>query len=277
MSPQELLAIGREEVLKYGGEVLEGTAVAARSTAGPGAGAEPAFEVELADGRCVAARRLLVATGLSDVLPDIGGIHERWGRDVLHCPYCHGWEVRNTEIGILGTGPMSIHQALLFRQWSPNITLFLNDVLEPSDEEWEQFAARSISVVEGKVKSLVVKDDALTGVVLESGKEIPVDAAVVAPRMEARGAVLESLGIRAAGHPSGVGHHVESSGPAGATEVPGVWVAGNITDLTGQVMASAAAGNMAGAVINADLMMAETKAALESRRLQPAGSPAAGR
>ena len=277
MNPKELLAVGRDEVRKYGGDVVGGTAVAARSTAEPGAGAEPAFAVELADGRRVAARRLLVATGLSDVLPDIGAIHERWGRDVLHCPYCHGWEVRNTKIGILGTGPMSIHQALLFRQWSPNITLFLNDVLKPSDEEWEQFAARSISVVEGKVKSLVVRDDVLTGVVLESGKEFPVDAAVVAPPLEARSAVLESLGIRSVRHPSGIGHYVESSGPAGATEVPGVWVAGNISDPTGQVMASAAAGNMAGAVINADLMMAETKAATESRRLQAAGSPAAGR
>ena len=87
MNPKELLAVGRDEVRKYGGDVVGGTAVAARSTAEPGAGAEPAFAVELADGRRVAARRLLVATGLSDVLPDIGAIHESWGRDVLHCTY----------------------------------------------------------------------------------------------------------------------------------------------------------------------------------------------
>ncbi|MFJ4029480.1 NAD(P)/FAD-dependent oxidoreductase [Paenarthrobacter sp. NPDC089989] len=271
MSPLELLAVGREEVRKYGGSIVEGTAVAARSTAEPGPGAEPAFEVELADGQLVGARRLLVATGLKDVLPDIEGIGERWGKDVLHCPYCHGWEVRNKAIGILGTGPMSMHQALLFRQWSPDITLFLNDLLEPTEEEWEQLAARSITVVDGKVASLKVEDDALSGVTLESGRTIPVEAAVVGPRMEARSAVLESLGIQPAEHPMGVGHHVETTALGGATSIPGVWVAGNVTDLTGQVVAAAAAGNMAGAVINADLMVAETRMAVEAARQ---GSPA---
>ena len=270
MSPKELLAVGRDEVRKYGGVIVDGTAVSARSTAEPGPGAEPSFEVELADGRLVSARRLLVATGLVDTLPEIGGIRGRWGNDVLHCPYCHGWEVRNKPIGILGSGPMSMHQALLFRQWSPDITLFLNDVVEPTEEEWEQLAARSIQVVDGKVASLEIQKDALSGVVLGSGKVIPVEAAVVGPRMEARSGVLESLGITPAEHPLGVGHHVETVALGGATSVPGVWVAGNVTDLTGQVVAAAAAGNMAGAVINADLMMAETRQAVEASRLASA-------
>lgn len=277
MSPQELLAVGREEVRRYGGSIVDGTAVSARSTAAPGPGSEPSFEVELADGRLVGARRLLLAAGLKDVLPEIDGIHERWGRDVLHCPYCHGWEVRGKAIGILGAGPMSIHQTLLFRQWSADITLFLNGLVEPTEEEWEQLAARSITVVEGKVESLGIKDDALAGVVLESGKVIPVDAVVVGPRLEAQGCAIEPLGIRASGHPTTAGHFVEAKGPNGATGVPGVWVAGNATDLTGQVMASAAAGNMAGAVINSDLTMAETRIAVDARRLQSVGSAAATR
>lgn len=271
MDPKELLAVGRDEVRKYGGTIVDGAAVSARSTAEPGEGVEPAFEVELADGRLAGARRLLVATGLKDVLPDIGGIRERWGRDVLHCPYCHGWEVRNKPIGILGTGPMSMHQALLFRQWSPDITLFLNDKLDPTEEEWEQLAARSISVVEGKVESLSIEDDVLTGVLLDSGKLIPVEAVVVGPRMEACSRVLQSLGIEPVEHPMGVGRHIETVAHGGATSVPGVWVAGNVTDLTGQVVASAAAGNMAGAVINADLVMAETRMAVETSRLRVAG------
>jgi thioredoxin reductase len=271
MDPKELVAVGRDEVRKYGGTIVDGPAVSARSTAEPGEGMEPAFEVELTDGRLVGARRLLVATGLKDVLPDIGGIRERWGRDVLHCPYCHGWEVRNKPIGILGTGPMSMHQALLFRQWSPDITLFLNDKLDPTEEEWEQLTARSISVVEGKVESLSIEDDVLTGVLLDSGKLIPVEAAVVGPRMEACSRVLESLGIEPVEHPMGVGRHIETVAHGGATSVPGVWVAGNVTDLTGQVVASAAAGNMAGAVINADLVMAETRMAVETSRLPVAG------
>ncbi|GAA3275026.1 NAD(P)/FAD-dependent oxidoreductase [Paenarthrobacter aurescens] len=265
INPKELLELGRAEALQYGADVVSGVAVGARSTAELADGADPAFEVNLADGRTVKARRLLVTTGLTDILPAIEGIRERWGRDVLHCPYCHGWEVRNKAIGILGSVPMALHQALLFRQWSPNITLFLNDVVEPTEEQWEQLAARSITVVDGKVRALEVIDDSLSGVELESGKVIAVEAVVTGPRLEARSGVLESLGVPLVEHPMGVGTHVEVN-PQGATSVPGVWAAGNVTDLTGQVMASAAAGVMAGAAINADLMMAETRAAVEDAR-----------
>ena len=267
IDPRELLDMGREEARGYGVDFIAGVAVAARSTAGAEEGAELSFDVELADGRTVKARRILVTTGLTDVLPDIDGIRERWGRDVLHCPYCHGWEVRNKAIGILGSVPMALHQTMLFRQWSPNITLFLNDVVEPTDAEWEQLAARSISVVEGKVESLAIQDDALRGVVLASGTVIPVEAVVTATRLEARSAVLESLGVPVVEHPMGVGHHVEVNPTGGATAVPGVWAAGNVADLMGQVMASAASGVMAGAAINAHLVAEETRLAVDVARL----------
>lgn len=267
IDPRELLDMGREEARGYGVDFIAGVAVAARSTAGAEEGAELSFDVELADGRAVKARRILVTTGLTDVLPDIDGIRERWGRDVLHCPYCHGWEVRNKAIGILGSVPMALHQTMLFRQWSPNITLFLNDVVEPTDAEWEQLAARSISVVEGKVESLAIQDDALRGVVLASGTVIPLEAVVTATRLEARSAVLESLGVPVVEHPMGVGHHVEVNPMGGATAVPGVWAAGNVADLMGQVMASAASGVMAGAAINAHLVAEETRLAVDVARL----------
>lgn len=267
IDPRELLDMGREEARGYGVDFIAGVAVAARSTAGAEEGAELSFDVELADGRTVKARRILVTTGLTDVLPDIDGIRERWGRDVLHCPYCHGWEVRNKAIGILGSVPMALHQTMLFRQWSPNITLFLNDVVEPTDAEWEQLAARSISVVEGKVESLAIQDDALRGVVLASGTVIPVEAVVTATRLEARSGVLESLVVPVVEHPMGVGHHVEVNPMGGATAVPGVWAAGNVADLMGQVMASAASGVMAGAAINAHLVAEETRLAVDVARL----------
>ncbi|MGJ3192717.1 NAD(P)/FAD-dependent oxidoreductase [Paenarthrobacter sp. FR1] len=267
INPKELLALGRAEASQYGVDIVEGVAVAARSTADPAVGPELAFEVDLADGRMVGARRLLVTTGLVDKLPDVEGLRERWGKDVLHCPYCHGWEVRNKAIGILGSGPMALHQTLLFRQWSTNITLFLNDVVEPTEEQWEQLAARSITVVDGKVRSLEVSDDVLSGVVLASGTVIPVEAVVTGPRMEARSAVLESLGVPSVEHPMGVGTHVEVNPQGGATSVPGVYAAGNVTDLTGQVMASAAAGVMSGALINAELITEETGLAVEAARL----------
>jgi thioredoxin reductase len=110
LPPAELLEHGRAEVRGYGGRVVAGEVAAV--TRDPVGG----FEVALVDGRALHARRVLVATGLVDELPAVPGLRDRWGRDVVHCPYCHGWEVRDQAIGVLATGPMSVHQALLFRQ-----------------------------------------------------------------------------------------------------------------------------------------------------------------
>src|ERR671921_123670 len=119
MEPSVLLEAGRAEVLGYGVEVLEGRVASAEA-------ADDGFVATLEGGRWVRARRLLVTTGVVDELPDIPGVRERWGRDVLHCPYCHGWEVRDQPVGILASGPMAVHQALLFRQLTEDVTLFLH-------------------------------------------------------------------------------------------------------------------------------------------------------
>jgi thioredoxin reductase len=254
--PGELLERGRAEVRKYGGEVVAGEVTAA---APDGDG----FAVTLAGGQTVRAQRLLVTTGLVDELPDVPGVRDRWGRDVIHCPYCHGWEVRDTAIGVLASpGPMSMHQTLLFRQLSDDVTYFTHDA-PPSAEEREQLAARGITVVEGEVAGLQVVDDRLAGVELRDGRAVPVDTVVVAPRMVARAGMLAELGLKPVEHPSGRGEHIPAD-PLGRTEVPGVWVAGNVTDVSAQVGASAAAGAMAAAQINAELVMEETRRAVVS-------------
>jgi thioredoxin reductase len=257
LNPRELLALGRSEVLSYGGTVLDGEAASAQRT-------PSGFEIALGDSRQVTGRRLLVTTGLTDELPAIDGLREQWGKGVVHCPYCHGWEIRGQRIGVLGTGPLSVHQALLFRQWSPDITLFLNNTLEPTDEEWDQLAARSVRVVEGSVASVDAEDGVLAGVTLRTGQSFPVAALAVGSRMEARSALLESLGLQAQEHPSGAGHFVETDA-MGATAVPGVFAAGNVTNLMAQVITAAAEGVMAGARINADLIEEETRWAVEGR------------
>ena len=96
--PGELLAAGRAEAEGYGVHVVDGRAVTAERLDGCG------FRVELADGRWVRARRLLVTTGVVDELPDLPGLAQLWGQDVLHCPYCHGWEVRDQRIGPSSSG-----------------------------------------------------------------------------------------------------------------------------------------------------------------------------
>jgi thioredoxin reductase len=250
--PGELLAVGRDEVIGYGGELVRGNVV----------GVDEGFRVRLDDGRTATARRLLVATGLVDELPDVPGLAERWGRDVLHCPYCHGWEARDQAVGVLATGPMAVHQTLLFRQLSDDVTLFLHTGPDPSGEEWEQLAALGVEVVDGEVAGLEVVDDRLAGVRLVSGRTVAREALVVAPRFTARvppvpGLVAEEVRM---------GEYVIGSavpvGPRGATAVPGVWAAGNVTDLQAQVIGAAAAGVAAGAAINADLVAEDARRAI---------------
>ncbi|MFI6042911.1 NAD(P)/FAD-dependent oxidoreductase [Nocardia sp. NPDC051321] len=258
MAPSELLERGRAEVRGYGGHVVTGVVDAVTGTDG-------GFAVTMSDGRTVGARRLLVTTGLVDELPEIPGLRQRWGRDVLHCPYCHGYEVRDQAIGVLGTGPMSVHQALLFRQWSNDITLFPHTMPSPSKEELEQLAARGITVVPGAVAALEVTDDRLTGVRLSDGTVVRREALAVMSRMVARADFLAALGLRTAAHMSGMGEHIPADA-TGRTEVPGVWAAGNVTDLSAQVGGAAAAGAFAAAHINADLITEETRLAVAAYR-----------
>jgi len=259
--PGELVAAGRAEVASYGGEVVTGSVTVARPEGG-------GFRVELDDGTSVGARRLLVTTGLVDELSDVPGLALRWGRDVLHCPYCHGWEVREQSIGVLSTGPMAAHQALLFRQWSSDVTLFLHTGPELTDEQSEQLAARDIAVVDGEVTGLQVTDDRLTGLQLAGGQVIGCRAVVVAPRVAARAEVLTGLGLGTTdleidGYV--FGSHVAADA-TGATSIPGVWVAGNVTDPLAQVISSAAAGLNAAAAINGDLVAEDTADAVTARR-----------
>ena len=254
--PEELLAIGRAEVAQYGVEVRAAKALSTERLE------DGTFVVQLAEG-AVTARRLLVTTGLVDELPQLPGVAEGWGSSVLHCPYCHGWEVQDQALGILAVSPLSMHQALLFRQWSDDIVLFLNDAMTPSDEEAEQLAARGIRVVEAAVAAWEPG-----GVRMASGGLEPRQALVVGATVRARADVLLSLGLETADFEMGghlLGTYVPAD-PTGLTAVPGVWVAGNVADPRAQVVSAAAAGLMAGAAINADLVAAETQLAVERLR-----------
>ncbi|MEW2395369.1 NAD(P)/FAD-dependent oxidoreductase [Streptomyces sp. NPDC046862] len=254
--PAEFLAVGREEVASYGVELVDD--VVLDVTRGEDA---EGFAVELASGRTVRARRLIVATGLADELPDIPGVTERFGHDVLHCPYCHGWEVRDQPFGVIACSPMSIHQTLLVTQWSKDVTLFLHTTEEADvpDEDLRRLAAAGVDVVPGEVAEIVVKDDRLTGVRLADGSVHARSAVFLAPRFVPRTALLERLGAEMQETPFGMAPAVDETG---RTTVPGVWAAGNATLMTQQVVHAAGDGYKAAATINNELIMEDIEASV---------------
>lgn len=261
MPPSELLAAGRDEVTGYGAEIVAGTVTELAPDGRRG------FRVLLADGRSASARRLLVTTGLRDELPDIPGLRDRWARDVLHCPYCHGYEVRGRPLGVLGWAPGAVRYAQVVRQWTHDLVY-----LTPPDTltglERTQLLARAVDVVEGSIERLVVDDDRLSGVQLADGRLVPRDALFVPPRFVANSDLLLRLGCDA-----DLDGWVTADS-TGRTSVPGVWVAGNVVDPRAQVITAAGAGSAAAIALNADLVDEEVQDALHDVEPGPATMPA---
>lgn len=261
-SPSELYAVGRSEITGYGAVVLNGTVTTVTRDDGG------RFRVSLADGRSLLARRVLAASGARDLLPDIPGLAQHWGKDVLHCPYCHGWEVQDQQIGIIAMDlQAALHQAQLWRQWSDDVVLFLHTAGAPDSGQAEQLAARGIRVVTGEVTG-VEGESRLTGVRLASGEVVQRQAVVIFAPVHARAGYLADLGIEPVEQVMGelsVGTAVPVE-PTGATTVPGVYAAGNLVVPMMQVIGASAAGMAAGAAINADLMTEEMERAVDESR-----------
>lgn len=241
LPPGELLAFGRNEVKSYGGDILEGTATELMSDGRSG------FWVILANSQRISARRLLATTGLRDELPDVPGLRDRWARDVLHCPYCHGYEVRDRQLGVIGGSPGAVRYAQIVRQWSHDLVYFTPpDTLTTTERS--ELVARGIGVVEGTIAQLVIDDDQLRGVQMDDGCVVPRDALFVPPRFVPNNRLLQSLGCA-----------VDDDGwvavdGTGRTSVPGVWAAGNLVDPRAQVITAAGAGSAAAIALNADLV-----------------------
>lgn len=252
MAPAQLLATGRTEVAGYGGELITGRVEAI----------EHGFFVRLAEGRVLRARRVLVATGCRDDLPEeIAGVRERWGKDLLNCPYCHGYEVRDQPIGVLGAGPGAVEHALLVQQWSSDVIMF-SHTLTLTVEDRERLTARKIQIVEGQVTRLVAASDGdrLRGVELADGQVVPRAAVFLRPHNVPHDDLLIALGCQK-----------DSNGwvdtdASGGTSVFGVWAAGNVINPRAQVITAAGQGSVAAIAINHDLIDEDVERAIEASR-----------
>ena len=257
--PQELIARGRAEAEGYGVRILNG------EVTGVSGGIDD-FTVTVSGGTGgVRARRLILATGLVDDLPDIPGVAAGWGHSVLHCAFCHGWEIRDQRIAILARGEVSVHHALLFSQLSDHVTVFLHDAGDPTPEQQEQLEALNVTVVRPRVARLVLDGRQVTAVETEDGRSFETGAVVVVPRFNARTEQYESLGGTAEATPFGIQIPAD---PRGMTQVPGVWAAGNATQLMAMVVTAAASGVTAGTAVHADLASADLSRTVEVRRAE---------
>ncbi|WP_017974320.1 NAD(P)/FAD-dependent oxidoreductase [Actinopolyspora halophila] len=255
VEPAELLATGREELLGYGGELLT------ERVDGVERGAEHGFVVRLAGGKALTTRSVLVATGLGDELPGIPGVREQWGETVLHCPYCHGYEFRDSPLAVLGgdNRPFTLHQAQLVRQWSSDV-VFFPDRVKLTEDEHERLTARGVRVVEGEVARVLTHEDGVSGVELVDGRVLSRSAVFVGPRFVPHDELLTRLGCE-------LGEHGwVATDTTGRTSVDGVWAAGNVVDNPAQLINAAGAGSTAAVAINHYLLAEDVEQALADHR-----------
>ncbi|GGL89093.1 NAD(P)/FAD-dependent oxidoreductase [Glutamicibacter protophormiae] len=253
ISPQHLLELGRSEAEHYGARIV--TEEAEHLTGS----IEDGFTVKT-DTSEYSSSRIVLATGLTDDLAGIPGLREAWGVSAIHCAYCHGWEVRDQAVAVLGVGPMSIHQALLFAQLSSRVVFINHQPNVLSEENRATLDKLGVPIVESRIARLRVNGDGqLEGVELSNGDLVDAQAAVVASRMNANAGLYQQLGGQLQEHPLGTFIQVSEMGLTG---IPGVYAAGNAANLGAMVMAAAASGTVAGAALNADLAISSLNSEL---------------
>lgn len=236
-APLDLITQARQQLQAY--PTVRFVAAQALEAAAQGDG----FALQLDNGERLVGRRLLVATGVRDLLPDLPGLAARWGQSVAHCPYCHGYEFDRQPLGVLYRMPLSLHQAQLIAEWGPT-TLFL-DGHQIRDEALAHMAALGIAVQPGKVLALEGEGTALAGVRL-ADRVVPLRGLFLAPTVAMACPLAEQLGCALDASPAGPFIRVEM----GQTSVPGVFAAGDAAMAFSNATQAAASGTLAGAAMH---------------------------
>jgi thioredoxin reductase len=242
--PFELLAQARAKLRAYPSVTfVDAFATSARAD-GEG------FALGLDGREPLRARKLVLAHGVRDVLPEIAGLAERWGRTVLHCPYCHGYEVAGRALGVLSTSPMSAHHAALVADWGP-VTLLLDGPDTLSDEDRALLRRRNVTVVTGRVAALEGDAPALTAAVLDDGRRVPLEALFIGPRTVPASPLAEQLGCA---FDEGMAGPVIRVDEMKQTTVPGVFAAGDAARGMHNATFASADGVMAGVAAHRSLV-----------------------
>lgn len=244
ISPRELLSRGRIEAASYGVEFSSGSIQQVDRKPG-------GLHIVTDDGTERNARALIVATGLTDELPDIPGLAQRWGISVLHCPYCHGWEVRDRHLGVLLTSPFGLHQAELVRGWSDRITVFTAGFGQLTDETEQRLRARGIALEPAPVTAIIGEGTAITAVQLaaagEKPREVPVEALFTTGTPKPHDGFLTSLNLQR-------NQLFLAVDPTGKTSDDRIWAVGNVVNPAATVPMSIGAGALTGGAVNAALV-----------------------
>ncbi|MCJ8143643.1 NAD(P)/FAD-dependent oxidoreductase [Ancylobacter sp. A5.8] len=240
VDPAEIARVARSQLEAYPTlQWVEDTALAA-------SGAKDGFAVATASGAVHHGRRLLFATGVSDTLPAIDGLAERWGRSVFHCPYCHGYELERGRIGVIATGEGALHQARLVAEWG-EVTLFTHGAFVPDAGARAELAVHGVALEEVSIAR--IEETAL--VVLEDGRRLDFAGLFTAPLNAPATPIAQALGCALAETPFGTQIRADE---AKETSIPGAYACGDAARVPHSVSLAVADGAWAGVNLHRSLV-----------------------
>lgn len=247
VSPADLYATGRRQLAAFPTVELREDEVTGGRAVGTG------FELTLGDGTTAPTRRVLLAAGMDYIPPDLPGLAPLWGGAVFHCPFCHGWEVRDRALAVLAPGARLTHAALLLTMWSDDVVALTGGAAGPAADDRARLTAAGVRLDERAVAGLRAQGDRLTGIEFADGEVLARDGLMAATAMRARSGLAEAMGVSTTS---------SEYGPAGAisvdarqrTDVPGVFAAGDVTGALQQVSVAASSGATAGAMVVQSLL-----------------------
>lgn len=244
-APGEIASVAKEQVLRYSSvEFHEGFAAAGRETA-------VGFEIVTSAGETFTTKKLIVATGIKDIMPDIEGFAECWGISAIHCPYCHGYEYKSEPTGIIGNGDIGFHLGQMISNWTKELTLFTNGKSALSPEQTEQLGRHQVEVIESKIERLDHRNGQIQDLVLKGGRKIALNAVYARPDF-----------VQHSGIPAALGCEPDEQGllkvdPLRRTSVPGVFACGDNSSPFRSLGTAVQTGSMAGAAVSKELIEEE--------------------
>ncbi|MEY8759809.1 NAD(P)/FAD-dependent oxidoreductase [Chryseobacterium tongliaoense] len=241
-TPKEISTTAKEQVKKYDTvQFHDGLVVKTVKTS-------EGFEIETAAGEKLSSKKLIVATGIKDIKPDIPGFNECWGISVIHCPYCHGYEVRNETTGILANGDIAYEFSKMIAHWTKDLTLFTNGKATFTPEQFEKLNEHHIIVNEDEIKEIIHNNGHIQKVLFHNGKEVSLKALYAKIPFEQNLNVAEDLGCELNEHGLIKTDHFQK------TNVSGLYACGDNVSMMRSVAHAVAQGNLTGAMVNKELI-----------------------
>ena len=241
-TPAEISTIGREQVANYETiTFLDGFAVEAKKT-------DSGFEIKTEKGELFECKKLIISTGVKDIMPKIPGFAECWGISVIHCPYCHGYEVRKQKTGILANGEFGYEFGKLITNWTDDLTIFTNGKSTLTNEQTGKLAGKGVKIIETEIEKIEHTDGKLDHLILKDGTQVPLQAVYAKADFVQSSDIHLTLGIELTEQ-----GHIKVD-PMQRTNISGVYACGDTTTQFRSVSFAVSTGTMAGAACNKELI-----------------------